>query len=68
MTAPISNQASVLSSLPVSSVFTQDKDNDFQGDRQYHSCTYCVDWTRCLGYYQWKECKCRMLRKGVQDE
>lgn len=66
--APTHNLIGVLSSLPTSSVFMHDKDSDFQRDRQYHPCTYCVNWTRCLGYYQWKECKCRMNGKGVQYE
>ena len=67
--APTHNLIGVLSSLPTSSdLMRQDKDSDFQRDRQYHPCTYCVNWTRCLGYTQWKECKCRILRKGVQDE
>lgn len=51
-------------SLPDISVFRRhDKDSEFQGDRQY-PCTTCVNWTRCIGYYQWVECKCRMLRQG----
>lgn len=53
-----------LSLLDISVFMRQDKDSDFQRDRQYHPCTYCVNWTRCLGYTQWKECKCRILRKG----
>ena len=64
--APIPKSA--LSSPSNASVFIQSKDSDFQGDRQYHPCTYCANWTRCLGYAQWKECACRILRKEVKDE
>lgn len=68
LNAPTHNLKGVLSSLPTDSVFIHDKDSDFQQDRQYHPCTYCVNWTICLGYTQWKECKHRIMRKGVLDE
>ena len=65
---PNQDLAGVLSSPPTTSVFMHYKDSDFQSDRQYHPCTYCANWTRCIGYYQWKECQYRILQKEVEDE
>lgn len=64
---PTQNLIGVLSSLPTDSVSMQNKGSDFHEDKQ-HPCTICGNWTRCLGYTQWMECKSRILRKEVQDE
>lgn len=64
LNAPTKNQPNALSILPTTSVITQNKGSDFQHDSQYHPCTLCGNWTLCVGYMQWIECKSRILRKG----
>ena len=44
-------------------VFGQDKDSDNQRNVQ-NPCSKCPNWTRCVGYQQYQECK----RKGGQYE
>ena len=48
---------------PVDSVAMQSKDTDFQSEKQ-SPCLKCPNWTRCVGYQQYKECR----RKGGQYE
>lgn len=48
-----------VSGSPLDSVALQSKDSDFQCNAQ-NSCLKCPNWTRCVGYQQYQECK----RKG----
>ena len=51
------------SGSPLDSVALQSKDTDFQSEKQ-NPCLKCPNWTRCVGYQQYQECK----RKGGQYE
>ncbi len=65
MNAPTPKPIGVLSSPPTSPDSSHfDKVNDNQGDKQYHPCTYCPSFCRCMGYYQWLECKKQLAEKN----
>lgn len=61
--APCPKEGVWLSFLEHSSVFMQNKGSESQRYTQ-HPCTLCGNWTRCVGYYQLKECQSRMNGKG----